>query len=286
MLCALNIAFGPAAAGKVKQGNRLYEKENYDEAVKKYTDAQIDMPESPELFFNIADILYKQRKFAEAEKMFEKSVPKADTGLEAKIYYNIGDCRYRQGDLRGSLDYYKKALELDPKDEDAKYNIEFVEKKIKEMISQSKERQEKQKQEQEKQGKQKKDEEKGGEEKKEGDREMAGAETQQAPSEAEHRQPEEMTQKETQAMEEKAKPEPERKEGREEEERKEEKEEKPATEETAGKPPQEKQAGRPKEMNKEEAESLLRMMQDEEKAGGRLEDKKKRTYYPDTEKPW
>lgn len=143
IICTFNLSFGPAIVGKVKEGNRLYEKENYDEALKKYTDAQIDNPEAPELYFNIADILYKQRKYSEAEQMLEKAIPKADPQLEARIYYNIGNCKYRQGQLRESLDYYKKALDLNPQDEDAKYNIEFVERKIKEMMSQAKETQEK-----------------------------------------------------------------------------------------------------------------------------------------------
>lgn len=139
VLCVLNSGFG-----KITEGNKLYEKGDYDEALKKYTDAQIDRPESPELYYNIANILYKQRKYSETEQMLEKAIPQSDTALEAKIYYNIGNSKYRQGQLRESLDYYKKALELNPDDEDAKYNIEFVERMIKEMMSQSKERQEKQ----------------------------------------------------------------------------------------------------------------------------------------------
>lgn len=171
-----NLAFGPAIVGKVKEGNKLYEKENYDEALKKYTDAQIDRPESPELFYNIANILYKQRKYNEAETMFNKAIPQSDTPLEAKIYYNIGDCKYKQGQLRESLDYYKKALELSPEDNEAKYNIEFVEKKIKEMMSQAKERQEKQEKQEKKEG-EKKEQGKGGQQ---GQEEKTGRETQAA----------------------------------------------------------------------------------------------------------
>lgn len=252
IICLLNIAFGPAIVGKVKEGNRLYQKGNYEEALKKYTDAQIDRPESPELSFNIADILYKQRKYNEAQQMLEKAIPQSDPQLEAKIYYNIGNCRYRQGDLRGSLDYYKKALELNPNDEDAKYNIEFVEKKIKEMLSQVKERQENQRTQKQKQ---------------EGTEEKTRHETQQVEEKAMgETQPQESATGETQPME-------------------------IAQGETqpAEQNPQEKMEGtKPEGLSKEEAETLLRMMADEEKNAGRPEDKNRRkpSYYPEVDKPW
>jgi len=70
ILVLFNLGFGPAVVGKVKQGNKLFQKENYNDALKKYTDAQIDKPESPELFYNIANVLYKQSKYAESEQMF------------------------------------------------------------------------------------------------------------------------------------------------------------------------------------------------------------------------
>lgn len=251
-LCAFNLAFIPAVAGKVKQGNALYEKENYDEALKKYTDAQIDKPESPELFFNIADVLYKQRKYNEAEQMFEKAIPQSEPALESKIYYNIGNCKYKQGNLRESIDYYKKALELNPQDEDAKYNIEFVEKKIKEMMSQSKERQEKQQQKQQEQKEKNKPEQKQG-----------GGE-----------QPKEKTQQETQASA-----------GEQNKEQKE-KAEQESTQQAETQ--NEQQMGeQPQALKKDEAESLLRMMADEERNNPKPEDeRRKRTRYPEMEKPW
>jgi len=55
-----------------------------------------------------------------------KAVPQSDTELESKIYYNIGNSKYRQGNLRESLDYYKKALELNPKDDDARYILNLL----------------------------------------------------------------------------------------------------------------------------------------------------------------
>ena len=55
ILSFFNLGFGPVFKGKVKAGNKMFEKENYEEALKKYTDAQVDRPESPEIIFNIGN---------------------------------------------------------------------------------------------------------------------------------------------------------------------------------------------------------------------------------------
>jgi len=299
LISVANLGFGPVTASKVKKANKDYKAENYDEAIKKYTDAQIDNPESPELFFNIADALYKQRKYAEAEQMFEKSLPKADIGITEKAYYNIGDCKYKQGNLRESIDYYKKALEVNPNNEDAKYNIEFVEKKIKEMLSQSEKRQEEQKKEnQEERGEQDK---KQGEQGDQGQQEKSQSETQGQ----EQQEQQEKTQNETQGQQGQKKEDQgqqekqDKKQGNQGEQGDQGQQER-TQQETQGqkeKAQQETQGlnqenqgqqGEPREMTKEEAEALLRMMADEEKGQKKPEDERKikSSRYPETDKPW
>jgi TolA-binding protein len=51
--------------------------------------------------------------------------------------------------LEEALEFYKKVLEINPDDEDAKYNIEFVQKKIKEMMDRAAQRQQNQQDNQE-----------------------------------------------------------------------------------------------------------------------------------------
>lgn len=207
ILTLFNFAFGPVVAGKIKQGNKLFNEGKYEEALTKYTNAQLEEPESPEIYFNIADTLYRQNKYNEAEQLLSKAIPNAAGDLEAKVYYNIGNCKYRQGQLRESIDYYKKTLELNPDDEDAKYNIEFVERKIKEMLSKQNERKEQQEQQEREQQQQQKGEQQQeqeqeqqkeeqsaeeSEQKKEAERE--GAKEQQAP------EPMELNEEETEAL--------------------------------------------------------------------------------------
>ena len=124
-------AYSQSYRGKIVQGNKLFAEEKYDESLNKYRDAQVQAPESHILKFNIGDAQYKKKKFDEAMKEFESSLTSEDVMLQAKTYYNMGNSLYRLGKLPESIMAYKKSLELNSADEDAKYNLEFVRAQLK-----------------------------------------------------------------------------------------------------------------------------------------------------------
>lgn len=144
---------------QVNKGNDFYHKQEYDKALEKYRDGLINDPESKELHFNLGEGLYKKENYEEAIKEYNKATYSKDIQLQSKSYYNIGNCLYRLNKLPEAIQFYKKALELSPDDEDSKYNIEFVQKKIKENLSkqpqQQQQKQEEKEQQQEKKEKQK-----------------------------------------------------------------------------------------------------------------------------------
>lgn len=145
MLFAIS-AFAQSGHKQVTEGNKLYAEEKYDEANNKYRDALIESPESPIVNFNIGDVQYKKRNFEEAIKSYEKSTFSDNISLQSKTYYNIGNTLYKMAKLPESILAYKKALELNPEDEDAKYNLEYVRAKLKD--NSEKQPQENQQQEQ------------------------------------------------------------------------------------------------------------------------------------------
>ncbi|MGA1875869.1 MAG: tetratricopeptide repeat protein [bacterium] len=127
---------------KVKMGNDLFLQGKLDDALKEYLDAQLDNPESEILHFNIGNILFRQEKYKEAEEEYQKALQAKDISTQAKAYYNSGNCRFREKDLTGAIKYYKKALDLNPDDQEAKFNLEVARKKLKEMAQKSQPNQE------------------------------------------------------------------------------------------------------------------------------------------------
>ncbi|MGR3174326.1 MAG: tetratricopeptide repeat protein [Candidatus Scalindua sp.] len=173
LACLCLIGWIDPATDKNEEGRQRYNEGEYGEAISKFTDAQLHLPESDSLNFNIANTHYKVGKLPEAEKSYKGILDSKDVTLKAKANYNMGNTMYKQGKFNEALDFYKKAIKLTDKEsgvngdeikgvrEDAKYNYEFVQKKMEEMKKEQQEREEKE--EQEKQDQEKPDDQKQGE---------------------------------------------------------------------------------------------------------------------------
>lgn len=157
----------------VKEGNWLYRKSKLDEALQKYNEASVAVPDSDLINFNMGTALYKKADYEKAIDAFTKALTSDNKTIEADALYNLGNCKYKLGKLkentdlsatvgllRESLDYYKRAIEIDQKNTDARFNHEFVERELKVLLdklkqqesNQDKQKEQEQRQEQEKQG--------------------------------------------------------------------------------------------------------------------------------------
>jgi Ca-activated chloride channel family protein len=160
-------AFGYAATPgqQINAANKFYRQEKFDEALQKYNEANTTLPDSDIINFNIGAALYKKGDYLKAQDAFTKALISANKKLEADALYNIANCKYKSGKLkentdlsvavglmRESLDYYKRAIELDQKNEDARFNHEFVERELKILMDKLKQQQSKQEKQQNQQG--------------------------------------------------------------------------------------------------------------------------------------
>ncbi len=132
--------------GQVEEGNRQFAEEKFDQAMQAYQQAKAANPASAEVDYNIANTLYRQQKYAEALKQYEIALQKSeDDRLRARTYYNMGNTLFRMNKLAESAAAYQEALRLNPGDEDAKYNLEYVRAKLKQNQEQQKQDQEQKK---------------------------------------------------------------------------------------------------------------------------------------------
>ncbi len=276
LACTLLIGWIDPASDKNEEGIRLYNEQSYDEAISKFADAQLELPKSDSLEFNIANTHYKGGKLPEAEKAYESALRSKDITLKAKANYNMGNTLFKQGKLNEALGFYKKAIEVtenktDKKDdeikairEDAKYNYEFVQKKMEEMKQEQQERQE-----QEEQEKKDQEEEDKQEEQKQGDqppeeKDSKEQEKKQDQQQQQKKQDQEKKDKDNQGGQQKEKPQ---------------EEEKPEPEPQPQ--PQEK-----KEMTKEEAERILDALRQSEESAREMQEMENETSQFETEKNW
>ncbi len=139
-----------------KTGNDL---EKYEKAVEKDPDSDVAN-------YNLGTAYYRKGEYEKSIDSFMKSLNTEDREIEAKAIYNMANSKYKMGSLQAerdlnsaighykeSLDYYRRAMELDESDRDAKYNHELVEKKVKILLDKMKNQQQDQNQDENKDSK-------------------------------------------------------------------------------------------------------------------------------------
>ncbi len=122
----------------IKQAKEYYEKGNYKRAEHLYRKLLKEGKSDAELQYNLANSLYKEKKYADALKYYN-SIKSDDSDLEFRKYFNKGNSLAHLKRLDEAIEAYKKALKIKD-DKDARYNLEFL-KKLKKRQNKSKKNQ-------------------------------------------------------------------------------------------------------------------------------------------------
>jgi Ca-activated chloride channel homolog len=121
-----------------------YNSGEFDKALKEYQQALQKKKDDPRLNYNAGAAAYREDKFDQAGKYFDKSISAENIKLQERGYYNMGNVLYRVGERledkdkkkeawRTALTNYDRTLKLNAADEDARFNYEFVKRKIEEL---------------------------------------------------------------------------------------------------------------------------------------------------------
>ena len=130
---------------------KAYLEGDYSLAETQYRAEAAKAPEDPQLQFNLGTASYKSGKYDEALNAFQAALNVQEIPLQNKAYYNMGNALYRQGQgteksdpkdtiqkWESSVQAYEGALKLDPEDQDAVFNRDFVKKRLDELKKQQK----------------------------------------------------------------------------------------------------------------------------------------------------
>ena len=94
---------------------------------------------------------YQLGDISNAAKSFEEALKSKNTNIQDRAYYNLGNSLYSQQKMEESIVYYRKALELNPNDDDAKFNYELAKYIAQQQQDQNQDNQEDQQDEQDQQ---------------------------------------------------------------------------------------------------------------------------------------
>ncbi len=148
----------------VRQGNKLFQKGDFEHAEVAYTKAIEKNDKNPQAHFNLGNALMAQRKDSAAVVQFEKSGQLETNPLrKSQSFHNIGVICQQSKMYGEAIEAYKQALRLNPADDESRYNLALCkhEKQKQDQNKQDQQNQQQQKQdEKQKQDQQKQDQQK------------------------------------------------------------------------------------------------------------------------------
>ena len=137
-----------------QSAEQAYKKGDFTDAEKQYEQATEQRPQVAPLQFDLGAAAYKSNDYDKALPAFQGALKTDQVGVQQRAYYNIGNTQYRLGQKteqsspedtiktwQAAVQSYDAALHLDAQDGDARFNRDFVEKKLEQLQKQQKQNQ-------------------------------------------------------------------------------------------------------------------------------------------------
>lgn len=136
LLIMLLLAFQDATAQTdrklIRQGNRQFRNQHYEDAEATYRKASAANAQNPEAQYNLGCALMAQQKDSMAMKCFQNSAQlHTDKQRKAQAYHNMGVILQQKKQFGEAAEAYKAALRNNPKDNETRYNLALCLKQMK-----------------------------------------------------------------------------------------------------------------------------------------------------------
>jgi tetratricopeptide (TPR) repeat protein len=150
VLAGLASFFGGEAHRRTEQGNEHYLEGKQEDALESYQKAQAVAPNAPQLHYDLGNVLYRQENWAGAAQAYEQALGAANPELAQRAAFNLGNALYKDEKFDEAVKAYMRSLKAQPKDGDAKHNLEMALRALQAQKQQQKQNQKQQDQDQKK----------------------------------------------------------------------------------------------------------------------------------------
>ena len=103
-----------------------YKNKKFEEAKSYYEQILLAKENDAAASLGLGASQYQLGDIPNAAKSFEEALKSNNTNVQDRAYYNLGNSLYSQQKMEESIAYFRKALELNPNDDDAKFNYELA----------------------------------------------------------------------------------------------------------------------------------------------------------------
>ena len=169
ILFGTSVVYAQDYRSNTRKGNKAYNDTKYADAEILYRKALVSDSTFYKAQYNMGDALYKQKQYDGAIKYYNKAIenPATDSQTKSNAHYNVGNSYLQSGledrnnpqsmeKFKNAISSYSEALKINPNNEDAKYNLSYARKMLKQM-QQQQQNQDQQQQQQDQQQQQNQD---------------------------------------------------------------------------------------------------------------------------------
>jgi len=133
-----NQYFAQSWKDSLMDARKLYQNKEYVQAYEKYNRILKIVPKNIDLSEELAQAAYKAEKYDVAEENYIKKANQKGVKPKSSTYHNLGNAQMKQKNYQGAIDAYKKALKLNPTDEETRYNLSEAIRKLKQQQNNNK----------------------------------------------------------------------------------------------------------------------------------------------------
>ena len=163
LLCTGAITAQKAERERIREGNKLFDSEQFTEAEIAYRKSLEVNPRSFEGAYDLGNALYKQQKYPEAAEQYSLVASQGERLLSenpanidrlAQVLHNLGNIGMQNKEYAQSIEFYKQSLRLNPTDNETRYNLALAQKLLENQESQEEEQEQQQEQQEQQQDQQ------------------------------------------------------------------------------------------------------------------------------------
>lgn len=119
-------SYSQSVDNSIEKGNQFYQKKDFENAAKEYQNAlNKSNGKNATANFNMANTLFKKGNSTDAINAYNQTIENSNSkDLQQNALYNKGVVYQKENKITEAIDAYKKALILNPNDEDARQNLQ------------------------------------------------------------------------------------------------------------------------------------------------------------------